>query len=146
MEPTILTASAIATLAFTKAFEKTVEKFTDSAWKRIDDLRKMVWDKVKSQFQGDADALSALEGAAEGSKDDLETVGDYLKIIMKKEPEFSKQIQNIAGEINKGKRGNKKQQIQINRDQAKGMINNVEGGENQIAMEINNNRYYKDSE
>ncbi|WP_322746330.1 hypothetical protein [Nostoc sp. LEGE 12450] len=34
MEP--ITASAIATLAFTKAFEKTIEKFTEAALVKMD--------------------------------------------------------------------------------------------------------------
>ena len=43
MEP--ITAGAIATLAFTKAFEKTIEKFTEATWNKIEALRKKIWQK-----------------------------------------------------------------------------------------------------
>ncbi len=124
MEPMTLTAGAITALAFTKAFEKTIEKFTESAWNKIDDLRKMVWDKVKSRFQAD----KALEGAAKGSKEDVETVGDYLKIIMKEEPEFAKQVQVVAQEIQAGKLQDNSTMTQINKDNARGWQTKVEGG------------------
>ena len=51
-----LTASAIATLAFTKIFEKTLEKFTEAALAKMDELRKKIWDKLR----GDSSAVSAL--------------------------------------------------------------------------------------
>jgi hypothetical protein len=124
MEPMTLTASAIAALAFSKAFEKTIEKFTESAWNKIDDLRKMVWDKVKSRFQAD----QALEGAAKGSEEDVETVGDYLKIIMKEEPEFAKQLELVAQEIQAGKLQDNSTMTQINQDNARGWQTKVAGG------------------
>jgi hypothetical protein len=45
LEP--ITASAIATLGFTKAFEKTIENLTEAAFIKIDELRKKIWDKLQ---------------------------------------------------------------------------------------------------
>ena len=54
MEP--LTAGAIATLAFTKACEKTIEKFTEAALLKMDALRKKIWEKLR----GNPNAEKAL--------------------------------------------------------------------------------------
>lgn len=51
-----LSVSAIATLAFTKIFDKTLEKFTEPALTKMDELRKKIWDKLR----GDSSAVSAL--------------------------------------------------------------------------------------
>lgn len=95
MEP--ITATTIIRLAFSKAFEKTIEKFTESAWNKIDDLRKMVGNKIKSQFPKNADKF--LQEADSGSKDALSSVADYLKVVMKEEPEFAEELKALVREI-----------------------------------------------
>ena len=45
MEP--LTAGVIVTLAFTKAFETTIEKFTEAALVKMDELRQKIWNKLR---------------------------------------------------------------------------------------------------
>lgn len=126
MEPITLTAGAIANLAFSKAFEKTIEKFTESAWNKIDDLRKMVWDKIKTRFPEDADKI--LQEADNGSKEALESVGDYLKIVMKKEPEFAEELKVLAQQINAEKLQDNSTMTQTNQDNARGWQTKVEGG------------------
>ena len=93
MEP--LTAGAIATLAFTKFFEKSVEKFTEAAIAKMNELRKKIWDK----FRGNVKAESALTAAEKGSKSALDQVAAYLQEVMDKEPEFAKEVQGLAQEI-----------------------------------------------
>ena len=85
MEP--LTTGAIATLAFTKAFEKTIEKFTEATWDKIEALRKKIWHKLG----GNKEAEKVLTAAETGSKEDLDKVAQYLehemewdKILLKK--------------------------------------------------------------
>ncbi len=58
MEP--LSATAIATLALTKVFETSIEKFTETAIAKMNKLRKMIWDK----FRGNVKAERALTAAA----------------------------------------------------------------------------------
>jgi hypothetical protein len=55
MEP--LTASVIITLAFTKIFEKTIEKFTEAALTKMDELRQKIFNK----FQGNVKVETALK-------------------------------------------------------------------------------------
>ncbi len=124
MEPVSLTAGVIATLAFTKAFEKTVEKFTEAALIKMDELRKKIWEK----FRGNPRAINALTAAEQGSKPDLERVAAYLQVIMNEEPEFAKEIQVLAGQIEAGKIEDKSTMTQINRDNSTGYQTKVDGG------------------
>lgn len=113
MELISLTAGTIATLAFTKVFETSVEKFTEAAIAKMDVLRKKIWDKLRGNFK----AESALTAAEKGSKSDLDRVAAYLQVVMDEEPEFAKEVQTLAKEI-------------INIDGVQGEnIWNVSGGE-----------------
>ncbi|MCV3212191.1 hypothetical protein OGM63_01385 [Plectonema radiosum NIES-515] len=114
MEP--LTAGAIATLAFTKAFEKTIEKLTEATLTKINDLRKKIWQK----FRGNLKAETALAAAEKGSKPDLETVTAYLKQAMDYDNQFAQEVQNLAKEI--------QQEINIGKIQGQN-VQNVYGGE-----------------
>ena len=122
MEP--ITASAIATLAFTKAFEKTIEKFTEAALVKMDELRKKIWGKLR----GNLKAETALVAAEKGSKPDVDRVAAYLQIILHEEPEFAKEVETLAREIEQGKIVDKSNMTQINQDNARGWQTKVEGG------------------
>ncbi|MEH1915858.1 hypothetical protein [Nostoc sp.] len=61
MEP--LTASAIATLVFTKMLEKTIEKFTEATLAKIKVLRDKIWNK----FRVNHEAVTAFVEAEKGS-------------------------------------------------------------------------------
>jgi hypothetical protein len=122
LEP--ITASAIATLAFTKAFETTIEKFTEAALVKIDELRKKIWGKLR----GNLKAETALVAAEKGSKPDLDRVAAYLQIILHEEPEFAKEVETLAREIEAGKIVDKSTMTQINQDNAKGWQNKIDGG------------------
>ncbi len=94
MEP--LTAGAIATLAFTKAFEKTIEKFTEAALVKMDELRKKIWEKLQGKSQRIDEALVKVE---QGDYSALDTVTKYLDVVMEDYPEFAAEIQMLAHEI-----------------------------------------------
>ncbi|AFY56870.1 hypothetical protein Riv7116_4449 [Rivularia sp. PCC 7116] len=90
-----ITASAIATLAFTKAFEKSIEKFTEATWNKIDSLRKKIWLK----FGNNQAAQNALTAADKGSGQDLDLVAQYLEKEMEWDTSFAQEVQNLAREI-----------------------------------------------
>ena len=116
MEP--LTTGAIATLAFTKAFEKTIEKFTEATWSKIEALRKKIWQKLS----GNKEAQKVLTAAETGSKQDLELVAQYLEREMESDKNFAQEVQTLAREID--------QEINIGQIQGQN-VQNVYGGEAQ---------------
>ncbi|MBP5977262.1 hypothetical protein HW132_32205 [Brasilonema sp. CT11] len=116
MEP--LTAGAIATLAFKKAFEKTIEKFTEAALAKMDELRKKIWEKLR----GNPRAETAFKEAEKGSEASLERVAEYLQSVMVRQPEFAADIEKLAHEI--------QQEINIGKIQGQN-VQNVYGGEAQ---------------
>ncbi|MBW4508265.1 MAG: hypothetical protein KME64_17375 [Scytonematopsis contorta HA4267-MV1] len=122
MEP--LTASVIVTLAFTKIFEKTIEKFTESALSQMDELRKRIWDK----FRGNVKVETALKATEKGSKKDLDTVAAYLQVLMHEEPDFAEEIRTLAKEIKVGQKQNNSNMTQNNSDNAKGWQTKVNAG------------------
>jgi len=114
MEP--LTSATIATLAFTKAFEKSIEKITEATWNKINDLRQKIWQKLR----GNSEAEKALTAAEKGSKPDLDLVTRYLKQEMEWDDNFTQEVQTLAREI----------QQNINIDTVQGQnVQNVYGGE-----------------
>lgn len=123
-----LTAGAIVTLAFTKIFEKTIEKFTESALAKMDELRKKIWDK----FRGNVKVETALRAAEKGSKKDLDAVAAYLQVLMYEEPDFAEEIRALAKEIKAGQKQDKSNMNMINNDNARGWQTQVDGGTNYI--------------
>ncbi|MBD2169632.1 hypothetical protein H6G04_35380 [Calothrix membranacea FACHB-236] len=122
MEP--LTAGAIATLAFTKAFETTIEKFTEAAIAKIDVLRKKIWQKLR----GNPNAEKALTAVEQGNKVELDRVAGYLQYVMLEDQEFAAEVQALAQEINAGKLQDNSHMTQYNSDNARGWQTKVEGG------------------
>lgn len=122
MEP--LTAGTIATLAFTKAFEKTIEKFTEAALLKMDTLRKKIWEKL----QINPNAEKALNAVEDGNKDELKNVKIYLEHAMLEDKQFGAEVQALAQEINTGKLQDNSHMTQYNSDNAKGWQTKVEGG------------------
>ncbi|MEM1171352.1 MAG: hypothetical protein AAGJ08_20295 [Cyanobacteria bacterium P01_H01_bin.35] len=89
MEPVSLTAAAIATLAFTKALEKTVEKFTEGALAKMDKLRQKILDKLK----GNSKAETAITAVEQGSKEEVARLAVYLQDAMEDDEEFAAEVQ-----------------------------------------------------
>ena len=114
MEP--ITATTIAALAFKKAFEKTIEKFTEATWNKIDALRKKIWDKLA----GNEEAKKALTATETGSKESLQLVAQYLDSEMQWDENFAQEVKNLARDI--------QQEIEIGEMRGEN-IQNVYGGE-----------------
>ena len=121
----LLTASAIATLAFTKVFEKTIEKFTEAALAKMDKLRQRIWDKLR----GNPKAEVALAKVEKGSKPDLETVASLLQVEMNHDRQFAQDLEKLAQEI--------QQEINIGKVQGQN-IQNVYSGEAQQNNAVGN--------
>ena len=125
---TTITASAIATLAFQKAIEsgagELAKKFTEAAIKKMDDLRKVIWERLRGKHEK---AEEALQKAATGDKQAVDIVAKLLDVELL-DPDFAKQVQTIAQEIKAGKLVDNSSMTQINQDNARGWQTKVEGG------------------
>ena len=99
MEPVTITAATIATLAFTKFLEgsagKLSEKFTETAITKMDQLRQLIWNKLR----GNPKAETVLAAVEQGSKPDLDRLAVYLQDEMRDDPQFAAEVQTIAQEI-----------------------------------------------
>jgi hypothetical protein len=129
MEPiSTLTASAIASLAFQEFIKsgagELAKRFAPEAITRMNDLRELIWQRLK----GNPDAAAAIEQAKNGSEEEVSDVVTYLKAEMKKDPDFASQVQAIAQEIHAGKIQDNSSMIQNNSGNAKGWQTKVEGG------------------
>ncbi|MBN3889752.1 MAG: hypothetical protein HWQ43_11440 [Nostoc sp. JL31] len=124
MEP--LTASAIATLVFTKMLEKTIEKFTEATLAKIKVLRDKIWNK----FRVNQEAVTAFVEAEKGSSTDLDKVAVYLQEIMKSDLNFAQEVEKLVGEI--------QQEININKIPGQN-VQNIYGGEAQQNNAIGTN-------
>ena len=137
MEPTTLTATVIATLAFKKFLESSAtelgKKFTTEAINKMDELRQKIWNKLR----GNSDAENALKNVERGIKEDLSDIATYLKAAMNKDKKFASQVQAIAQEINAGKIQDNSSMTQKIYDQGTGIQNKGEGESTQyIAKEM----------
>lgn len=126
MEP--LTTGAILTLAFQKFIEKSAgelaKKFTTEAIAKMDDLRKLIWTRLKGKH---ALAQEALAKAEKGDEVALNTVRTLLDVEML-DHSFAAEIRNLAQEINAGKLVDNSNMNQNNYGNARGWQTKVEGG------------------
>ncbi len=117
MEPATLTAAAIATLAFSKAIEKTAETLTASVLNKLNNLREKIWQRFKGNQKLEQTLAKAQK---EGSKADVDLITAYLQVAMDTDAKFAQDIQQLAQEINQ----------EINIDTIEGRnVQNVYGGE-----------------
>ncbi len=123
---TLTTATVIATLAFTKALEKTVENFTEDAIAKMDELRQRIWDKLRD----DSRAVDALTAVEQGNKEELQTVSVHLMYAMKENPQFAHEVQVLAQAINAGKLQDNSSMNQHNYDHSTGYQTKNVGGQN----------------
>jgi hypothetical protein len=123
-DPVTLSATVIATLAFTKMLEKTVEKFTEGALTKMDELRQTIWNKLR----GNPRAENALAAVEQGNKDELQRLAVYLQDAMEDDPQFANEVRVMAQEIHAGKLQDNSQMTQSNYDNARGWQTKVDGG------------------
>ena len=128
MEPTTLTAAAIATLAFQEFIKsgagELAKKFTEGAIGKMSELRQKIWERLRGKHEM---AEEALKKAGTGDKQAIDTVATLLGVEML-DPKFATEIQAIAQEINAGKLQDNSSMVQNNYDHAVGFQNKVEGG------------------
>lgn len=124
MDPITLSASAIASLAFSKILDKSVDKFTEAALTKMDELRQKIGDKLR----GDLRAEKAFTAVEQGSKPELDRLAVYLHDEMDEDQQFASEIQALAQEIYAGKLQDNSSMAQNNYDNAKGWQTKVEGG------------------
>ncbi|MBW4632063.1 MAG: hypothetical protein KME30_09225 [Iphinoe sp. HA4291-MV1] len=117
MEPATLTAAAIATLAFSKAIEKTAETLTTSVLNKLNNLREKIWQKFKGN-QKLEETRAKLQ--KESSKADVDLITAYLQVAIDTDHKFAQDIQQLAQEIN--------QEINIGKIEGRN-VQNVYGGE-----------------
>ncbi len=138
-DPITFTASAIASLAFQKAIEaagsETGKKFTASAYELINTLREKIWGKFKGHDAVEAELVKADAGDSES----IETVGDYLKIAMKQDPDFATAIQQLAHQIDLCVVKDNNAPTQVNYGNQNKQVNTY-GGENIITDSVTINK------
>ncbi len=102
MEPATLTATAIATLAFTKFLEgsagKAAEKFTEAAIAKMDELRKQIWAKLRGRARVE-EVKTSIETTAQINQAQVNQIAAYLQVAMDEDPQFARQIQALAHEM-----------------------------------------------
>jgi hypothetical protein len=94
MEP--LTATAIITLLSNKFIEKVAEKLSEGGLQKLNDLRQLIWQKVRGQ----AKVENALKQVEQGSESGVQPVAAFLETAMTRDQEFAQQVQTLAQEIN----------------------------------------------
>ncbi len=125
MEPVTITAAVITNLAFTKVFETTIEKFTEGALTKMDQLRQKIWNKLRDNPTAEA-ALAEVENNRSHSH--LEQVAALLQVEMSKDEKFAQEIQAITQEIGAGKLQANNSMTQNNYDKSTGYQTKVGGG------------------
>ncbi|MEL6469891.1 MAG: hypothetical protein AAFQ74_09200 [Cyanobacteria bacterium J06623_4] len=140
---TAITVGVIADLAF-RSFLKTAageaaKQFTDAALKKMGELRQKIVNRLKG-VSGAQAAIEKLESKA-GTSADVETVADYLKIVMREDPKFADELRVLAKEIKAGKVQDNSQMTQNNHGNSTGFQGKAEQGStlNQVATQ---NNYY----
>lgn len=104
MEPTSLTAAAIATLIVTKAFEKTGEKLSDNVWS----LASKFLSTLKGKDPQTATAIERVAQKPELAQQEPVNYGEAVLIskveqVVNQHPELQQLVQALASEVNKEK-------------------------------------------
>ncbi|MEM8610426.1 MAG: hypothetical protein AAGF93_00295 [Cyanobacteria bacterium P01_H01_bin.105] len=128
---TTLTASAIATLAFQKFLEtgagELAKKFSTEAIAKMDTLLKRIWAKLRGKPRVE-EVKAAIDQTQKIAPEQVNQIAAYLQVAMDEDPQFARDIQMMAQEINAGKLVDQSSMTQNNYDQAKGWQTKVEGG------------------
>ena len=127
---TALTAAKLIEIAFTKLTEASAgelgKKFTETALKRMDDLRQEIVNRLRGRSEKVDEALAKL---SQGDQSGSETVAKNLDVLMDELPEFANEIRAIAQEINAGRLQDNSSMVQnISGENARGWQTKVEGG------------------
>lgn len=106
MDPTILTASAIASLAFQKFLESGTgelgKKFTTDAIAKMDTLLKRIWSKLRGKPQVE-EIKTSIEQTHKMTPEQIDQIATYLQVVMDEDFQFADEIQLLTKEIKAGK-------------------------------------------
>ena len=93
-----LTAAEIAKLAFGGAIQAGAGALSQAAIERA----KKLWQKIREKFQGNPIAEEALKDAEEQRLLEIleQEVVPLLQMVMRQDPQFAQEIQNLAQQIN----------------------------------------------
>lgn len=144
------TASALLTLAFTTAFQTSIEKVTENVagqvGKKLNQLRQAIWQKIKGRPKAE-EALAKIEGGLSSEAEleaEIAKVAPYLQVAMDEDEEFDAQVQGLAQEISQviaKIEGNQSKNAQINLGGNNQQVNDPKGTTiNEMRGNINN--YY----
>lgn len=103
VEPLTIAAFAFATVANSEPGKKFIEatigkvaeKFTETAIQKMNELRQVIWNKLR----GIPDAETALKQAETGSENAIRDVADLVSIAMRKDQAFAEQVGAIVKTI-----------------------------------------------
>jgi CHAT domain len=124
MTQATIPTNKIISLAFTKVLNQKVDKFSETAQAKIDELHQKICDKLKDNPR----AVKALTAVESGSKEHLDKLATYLEDEMEEDEQFALEVQELAQEINAGRIPDEGGMTQNNYDNAKGWQTKVDGG------------------
>jgi hypothetical protein len=103
---TTLTASAIATLAFQKFIDSAAgelaKKFSTEAIAKMDTLLKRIWAKLRGKPWVE-EVKATLDQTHTITPEQVNQIAAYLQVAMDEDPQFARDVQMLAQEINAGK-------------------------------------------
>jgi hypothetical protein len=106
----------------------------------MDELRQKIWDKLRGKSPRVDEALTQVE---RGDRAALATIARHLDVVMEENPDFAREIQTIAQEINAGKLLDQSSMTMHVSDQARGWQTKVEGGTAYIGEQHFHERFPK---
>ena len=92
----LVSVTAIVGFVFKKVAETLTAKAIEAVLPKINQLRQKIWDKLRGNPQANVEITKAEQGV----ETDLELIADYLKVAMRQDPQFAKEVQDLANEIN----------------------------------------------
>ncbi len=105
---------------------KVAEKFTETAIQKMNELREIIWNKLR----GNPDAEKALQEAEAGSEAGIRDVASYLDMAMRRDELFAVQVKEAVRVIQQNQIQGNDGMIQNNYDSSTGYQVKNEGGEN----------------
>ena len=94
----LLTAAAIAKLAFEAVIQTGAGKFSEAALNKS----RQLWQKIRGKLKEDPTAEAAIAEVEQHQSQEIleQQLVPFLQVAMLKDPQFAQEIQNIAQQIN----------------------------------------------
>ena len=99
LDPATLAAGAIAKLAFDEFVKTGAGEAAKAAVAGTVELVNGLRNKIRVKFQGNERALRAIAEVEQGNTAALEKVGKYLDLEMEEEPDFARDLCQMAQQI-----------------------------------------------